>query len=441
VRYGVQLEQARARRFRALAGGANYSDLGGQPDQATFRDPSVEGAYYNTYGAWAEDQVTLGRLTLSLGLRFDRMDAISPDLPAIDLQLNETDATTGGLGTMFTWNTVAPRTGFNYRLTADGRTILRGHYGRAYRPIFLNDFQAVHPGIAPITLARWNPATSRYSTIISVTHPTANIGVDPDMEAPSTDSFSIGMDRELMPNLGFGVTYAHKRGKQHVGWEDVGGTYGTQVATLADGRSVTVLPLLSPASSRRFVRTNGPGVFNRYHGLILSLERRWSRNWQANVAYTFSKAEGLTSTGQDPNDNINAAGRLETDRPHVFVASSTFEVPKLLVLVSTNLLISQGHPFAPEALIQLPQGRRSVNIEAPTGEFRYPRQDLLNFRFSKILFRTGTRKLEVAAELMNVLQDTAHDQILTGNFFSPTFGQPARWIPPRRMNFLARVDF
>src|SRR5690349_24789631 len=49
-------------------------------------------------------------------------------------------------------------------------------------------FRSVHPGQTPITLARWNPATNSYSTIVSVTDPLANIAVDQNMTAPFTDS-------------------------------------------------------------------------------------------------------------------------------------------------------------------------------------------------------------------------------------------------------------
>jgi hypothetical protein len=330
--------------------------------------------------------------------------------------------------------------GFNLKLTDDGKSILRGNYGRAYRAIFLNDFTNVHPGLSPITLARWNPATGGYTTIISVTDPLANIAVDPESDPPFTDQYSIGIDRELMANMGVAATYVYKHGEKQVGWKDIGGVYGTRTEVLPDGRTITVHPLLNATSARKFLRTNGPGTFNRYHGLLLHLNKRWSRGWQANVSYTLSKSDGLTSTGQDPNDDVNATGRLSSDRPHMFVGGGTVEIPRIALMASFHLMAVTGEPFAPQALVSLPQGRRSVNIEPPGG-YRYPSQELLYLRFTKVLLRRGDRRLELGAEIANALQDKSHNSLITQNFFSSTFAQPAAWIEPRRMQFVAKAWF
>ena len=66
-----------------------------------------------------------------------------------------------GLGDLFTWNTVSPRLGLTWKLTEDGKTILRATAGRYYRPIFLNEFTGMHPGIAASTLAAFDAADRR----------------------------------------------------------------------------------------------------------------------------------------------------------------------------------------------------------------------------------------------------------------------------------------
>ena len=52
----------------------------------------------------------------------------------------ETDEIVHGLGTLYTWNMCSPRLGVTAKLTADGRTILRGELrtiqpGRADRRV------------------------------------------------------------------------------------------------------------------------------------------------------------------------------------------------------------------------------------------------------------------------------------------------------------------
>lgn len=446
--FGVQFEEAGTDSFMAFPSGVNYSDSGGRPDQATFRNPFAQGASYHSAGVWAEDQVTFKRVTVSLGLRWDRMRAISQDLPAIDNQLNETGQTIAGLGDMFTWNVWAPRVGFSFKLTNDGRTVARGNYGRAYRPIFTNDFQNVHPGLSPSTLTRYNAETGGYTTIVSVTDPKANLRVDPNVQAPYTDSVSIGIDRELARSLGVSVSYVHKHGTHQIGWVDIGGVYGNQTVTLANGQTLTVFPILSGTASRIFQRTNPPGFFTRYNGLLLTVNKRWSQGWQGTVSYTYSKAEGLTggsgtgsTSGQDPNDYTNAGGRLSTDRPKMLTATGTYEVPKVLVRLSASFMSAQGGPYAPQAQVTLQQGRLNINIAPPDGSYRFPTQNILGLRFSKILFRRGDRRVEVASEVMNALQSKAFDSITSRVFTASTFGQPSNWVEPRRMNLLVRFNY
>jgi hypothetical protein len=436
---GLQYERGYYHSYRTLPNGVNYSDLNGQPNQATFRDPYVQGAEYTAPGVWAEDKITFGsRLTVSVGLRFDQMKGISPDEPVRNTSLDETGQTVAGRGDMFTWHALAPRTGFNYKLTNDGKTILRGAFGRAYRQILTNDFVGVHPGLSPTTLMRWNPATNSYSTFISVTDPTANIAVDPDLKAPYTDSYSVGVDRELMKGLGLGISYVHKEGRNQIGWRDIGGIYGTRTDTLPDGRLLTVLPLLNATSARKFLRTNAPGGYMTYDGVVFTLERRFSNRWRANFAYTRSRSEGLVTTQQDPNGSINTAGLQDFDRPNMILMTSAYDVPRIDVFLAVDLMSASGTTFAPQAQVQLPQGTQSVNIEPPDGTYRLPFENILSLRVTKMLFRQGARRMELGMEIRNLLQDTAYENITTANFYTPTFGQGSTWADPRRMVLFMR---
>jgi hypothetical protein len=439
-RVGVQFEESNRYEWRALPSGANYTDVGGRPDQATFRAPYIQGADFTHQGVWAEDQMTIGRrLTVMIGARFDRMNAHSPELPAVvpgaSGQLEKTSTMVAGLGDMFTWNAAPVRVGANFKLTEEGKTIVRGTYGRAYRPIFLNDFSNVHPGLSPTTLARWNPATNSYSTIISVTSPIANLLVDPDSTAPFTDQYSVGFDHELIASVGVGISFVHKKGQDQFGWRDVGGVYGTQNVTI-NGQTMTVFPLLNATSARRFLRTNGPGTFSRYNGVVLSFDKRLSNRWQTKMSYTYGKGKGRTTTQQDPNGNINADGFPSSDRPHAFLAEGSYNLP-WNAQVAANFMSISGTPYAPQAQVQLPQGRLTINIAKADGTYRLPSQQLLWFRYLQTLFTFGTRRLDVGADLSNALQDTAHTGIVSQNIQAATFGEPDEWVLPRRMRFQA----
>jgi hypothetical protein len=436
LRAGVQFTRASNWSATAWPSGVQYRDLNGQPDQATFREPSVSGGKNHGQGVWVEDQISFGsRVTISVGVRFDRMKGWSPDLREYDLLLNKTGETIEGLGDMVTWSVWAPRLGGNVRLTDDGKTTMRWSAGRSYRDVSNGDFSNVHPGIAPSRLMRWDPATGDYTRLVSITDPRSNIRFDSDLDPSFTDAYSIGFDRELRANMAIGATYVHKRAEDFVGWQDIGGVYGTRTDVLPDGRTVTVFPLLSPTSQRLFLRTNAPGAYTRYNGLILTLDKRFSNRWRANVSYTRSETEGMVTTGQDPNDQVNNIGNLSPqDRPNMVVATGMYDVPVISTQVAISYMHMGGRPFAPQAQIQLPQGRRSVNIDAP-GSFRYSAQNLLNFRFSKSLLTVANHRVLLNAALTNALQDTGEQSLVTRNFFAPNFAQPASWIQPRRLYF------
>jgi hypothetical protein len=449
LRAGLQFNESSAASFSAYPSGVQYMDLNGAPDQASLRDAFVSGAAYTSQGVWGEDQLTLaGRVTLSLGLRFDRMHATSPDEPAVDNQLHPTGATIKGLGSMFTWNVWSPRVGFNVKLTGDAKTIVRGDFGRAHRPIFLSNISQVYPGLSPITLARWSPATQSYSTIVSVTNPISNLAIDPDVRSPYTDQYAIGVDRELRRNLAVAVTYVHKQGLDQLGWTDIGGVYGRQTVTLGNGQLLTLYPLLNAASARKFLYTNGPGFNNRYDGLLLTINKRLSGRWQANVSYTYSKAQGLLggntgsgTSGQDPNAYINAGGLLALDRPQMFTMSSAYQIPKVELQAAVSVMALSGTPYAPQALVRLPQGNTTINIAPTDGTYRLSSDHLVYLRLNKVLFHRGNRELEVGAEVQNLLQDEAVTSVVSQNLFGATFGRPASWVEPRRAQLQARVRF
>ena len=110
--------------------------------------------------------------------------------------------------------------------------------------------------------------------------------------------------------------------------ESVSAALASQCGSLG-GQSITALNRLSASTTSLFLRTNPPGFFNRYNGMVLAVEKRMSHSWQANFSYTLSKSEGCTTNQQDPNALVNCAGLLGTDRTHVFSTNGLYHFTKL----------------------------------------------------------------------------------------------------------------
>src|SRR5262249_37291755 len=123
-----------------------------------------------------------------------------------------------------------------------------------------------------------------------------------------------------------------------------------------------------------------------------------------------------------------SAASAAYDRPRMFVATGSYLIPKFDAVASASFMGVLGLSFAPQTLVQLPQGRIAINIAPPGDAYRFPAQNLLWLRFNKTLFRLGTRRIDAGAELDNALQSGAHDGIATQNLFAPNFAQPVTWV-------------
>jgi len=301
-------------------------------------------------------------------------------------------------------------------------------------------------------------ATGGYTSLVSVVDPKTQLRLDPDIRAPHSDEYSIGVDRELGRDLAVAVAYVHKDGTDFIGWTEVGGQYREETRTLPDGGALPVLVLANSPSARRFLLTNPEGYSLAYNGLVATLEKRISRGWRAFGSYSYSRASGLqvssgtsaageqlstlTSSGvfgQDPNDLHNARGRLASDRPHMLRVMSSLDLPGTGVVIAANFRYFSGKPWAASTQVTLPQGDRRILLEAP-GSRRLSSQSLLDVRLSRALRFGRTDRIELLMDVLNLLNDTAEEALATDNFFSATFGQPTVFMNPRRVMLAARLN-
>jgi hypothetical protein len=457
---GVQLEHGEHRFPSIVPTGTRYVDDNGEPFQAISQEPSNAGGVFVTAAAFASDSIAMGdAVTLNAGLRFDHSRANSQDLPVLDSQGGETDTMVGGLGTLYTWNTWSPRLGLTMKLTGDARTIMRASYGRFHQGVLTGELEPFHPASTPTTTMAFDPATGSYSRLVSVVDPRANLRLDPQTRPPRTDEYSLGVDREIARGFALTTAYVHKRGRDFIGWMDVGGVYREEMRTLPDGRQLPVFVITNAPADRRFLLTNPAGYSLTYNGIVVAAERRRSRGWQALGSYTFSRASGLqvssggtaaasqVSTiagapfltfGQDPNSLTNSRGRLPNDRPHMLRVMGSLAVPRTALVVAGNLQHLTGKPWAATTQIALPQGDQRILLE-PRGSRRLSSQTLLDVRVSHTIALGGAMRLELVVDVLNALNDTAEEGLATDNFFSGNFGRGTTFVDPRRVMLAVRL--
>jgi hypothetical protein len=458
-KWGGQIERGEGHGYSVIPTGVRFVDRGGEPFEAVSSDPSINGGLFITVAGFVSDAVTVGdRLTINAGLRFDHSRAISEDLHGIDPRGEETDETIPGLGTLYTWNLVSPRLGVTLKLSADGRAMLRGSFGRFNQGMLTGEYSAFHPGVSPVTTASFDPATGTYTLRPRVVDPRVNLRLDAETRAPHTDEYSIGVDREISRRLALAVAYVHKRGTDFIGWTDIGGEYRERPFELPD-RTMPVFELTNLAADRRFYLTNPDGYFMKYSGLVVAAEKRRSHGWQASGSYTWSQASGLQASsgttaagaqsssvalptvpiGRDPNDLTNARGRLPNDRPHALRAMTVLDLSRTGLVLAANLQHFSGKPWAATALVPLPQGDQRILLES-RGTRRLSSQTLLDLRLSRPIRLGGLTRVELMLDVLNALNENAPEDFSTDNLYSPNFAQPTVFVDPRRVMIGVRLN-
>lgn len=465
-RAGVQLERGEHHSFNVIPTGVRYVDDGGLPFRAISAAPSTSGGRFDTGALFASDAITVGdRLTINAGIRFDHSRAISQDLHALDGEGRETTELVQGLGHLYTWNILSPRFGVTWKLATDGRTVLRASHGRFSQGMLTGELGFFHPGISPLTTAAFDTATGGYTRVVERTDP-GQLTFDRQTSAPRTDEYSVGLDRRIHRSLAVAVAYVHKRGANFIGWRGADNGYREELRALGDGRSVPVFVLENAPVSRRFILTNPDEYSMRYDGLVVVVDKRHGRGWQATGSYTFSRAVGLQPSsgsnaaaaqvstvgppynltfGRDRNDLTNAYGRLPNDRPHMLRVMGSVHVPKTGIAFAANLQHFSGKPWTATAQVLLPgsQGDRRIMIE-PRGSRRLSSQMLLDVRVSRPL-RLGGARLELLLDVLNALDESAEEGLATDTLlsldsgrFNPEFGKPTVFVDPRRAMFGVR---
>jgi len=455
---GLQVERGEHITPTIVPTGVRYVDVNNVPSQSVSSAPSNSGGVFITSSGFASDALTLGsRFTVNAGLRFDHSRAISQDLHGVDLEGHETADIIKGLGTMYTWNVVSPRLGVITKITADGRTILRASYGKFSQGVLTGELGIFHPAVSPTITKSYDPETGTYPNTVSVVDGRINLQFDPHTRAPYTNEYSVGVDREMGRRVAVTIAYVGKQGADFIGWTDVTGQYHQETRMVA-GHSVPVFVLDSSASDRRFRLANQDDYSMSYNGLAMMVEKRRSHGWQAFGSYTYSRTTGLQPSsgavagaaqvstvapppvpqgitfGRDPNDLTNARGRLPNDRPHMFRAMGSVDVPRTGIAFAASLGYFSGKPWAATGLTSVKQNPQQQRIQLEQrGTRRLSSQTLLNLRLSKPLSFGGGKRLELMLDALNVLNDPAEEGVVTDNLASPNFGLPTSFIDPRRV--------
>ena len=454
---GIQFSQGTNLVNSALPGGVSYLDFGDQPGEATFRTTSSTIGTVRTFGVFAQDNWTVKQLTFNLGVRFDRSTGSIPETDELDPSFENVIGSYAGVSNVVTYDNVSPRVGFAYKLDRDAKTVLKGSYGRYYGRLNTGLFTSIAPGGAVITTYGYNPATSRYDTLLSTSNPKLTATIDPDLKNQYDDQFSLGIERELLPDLGVNATFIAKTGNDFIRGQDFGSVYAPRLVTdTFDGvtRQLTVFNRTTPASQVLTGPTNRSDFDQTYRSMVLQAYKRLSQRWQLQGSYQWERSKGFSGAsiaggttiqngagtfGADPNQLVNAYGRFSTDSTHSVRVSSNVELPYAIQLAVRSVYES-GRPYGRLITVRgLSQGNTTV-IAEPRGSFQLPSRNDISVRIGKDFRMERNRVIRLSCDIQNILNRST-PLALNNNSSQASYGETTQIFLPRRALLGLRVSF
>jgi hypothetical protein len=443
-----------------------------------FLSPTASLNGLRTYGAYLADTWRAGpRLTLSLGVRFDRYRSYLPAQvgPPVS-RFNPTQVTFPAVDDLLTWNLPAPRVGFTYDLFGNGKTVLKGNaalywwnpgtgavdeavnpnavdWNRRYNWTDRNGdllWQAGEEAAAPNTLAGGVGSTS----------------LDPDLKDTRTRELAGWVEHELMPNFGIHAGVVWRRIDQLSQQDNLNrpisafdvpvmirdpGLDGV-LGNADDGPSIPGFNL-NPANLTLPIINglhNTPGK-DDFYTFELSANKRggtWSLGGSYSYRWNRDNANGYFGQNlrvrQDvanPNDAINTDGGRYNFTLWSAKAHGTYEAAWGLKFTPA-LRLQSGQPFGRTISAAAANGINYGSQRILTEPISARRQDniiLADVRVEKVFRVAKARSFSLFFDGYNLTNANPASNITWGS--GSTFLQPVTIIAPRLARFGTKFDW
>jgi hypothetical protein len=291
------------------------------------------------------------KMTLDLGLRYELYPLMhranrgieQVDLSTMTVLLGGVGGNPEDLGIKSSKTLFAPRIGYVYRLNEE--TVFRTGYGLTYNPL---PFSRPLRGYYPLTLASNNQSPLTYGWVSTLAQGIPTI-VGPDLSTgrvplpnnvdertPEEDltrgyiqSWNVTIERRLPMDISTSIAYVGTKGTDGFADLDIN-------ASDTPGGGNASRPYFAQFGRQIALSSWGPRVKTEYHSLQIAVNRPLKAGLLLKGAYTFSKAMGMTTSGEDgwvgldfnaPSQYARNYARQAFDRPHVFQMGFLYEIP------------------------------------------------------------------------------------------------------------------
>jgi hypothetical protein len=267
-----------------------------------------------TTSAFVTDTWTIDRLTLNIGVRYDRYRVYLPEQSVAAGRFTQA-ASYPAIDSIVTFNHIVPRLGATYDLTGDGRTVLKASWGRFYFNPGITLADAVNVNTANQYADHvWNDLNGdrvfqdgEAGTQVAKFGGTAGASIDPNLRNSYNDEVSLFVEQALISDLGVRAGFVRKGDRD--GWQQVNasrpysnfnipvtvvdpgpdGVYGN-----GDDASVAAFNLSDTTTPARNTTRNIDGYENDFKTLEFAVNKRYSNRWSmtASFSHTWSRQFG-----------------------------------------------------------------------------------------------------------------------------------------------------
>ena len=432
---------------------------------------SINGLW--TYGAYATDTWRASRrLSLNLGLRFDRYRNFLPEQSHPAGRFNPVAATFPAVDALNVWNTVAPRIGATFDVSGDGKTMLKANYGRYWWNPGAELSATANPN-PPIWQRRhvwtdsntdrvWQPGEE--GRLISALGAGATSTIAADLRDTRTEEIAGWLEREVAPNFGVRGGFVWRTERQLYQLLNANQPFSAfnvpvtvpdpgpdgLAGTADDGPAIAAWNLAPQYVGLpvRNVLMNVPDARTNFYTWEVTATRRLNRGWSAvaSLSHTTSYAQANvlfdTNFRQNqlpvtPNDLINtSASGQEKSTDVAAKLTASWEAP-LGLKVSPVYRFQAGQNFGRTIVASLNYG----NVRVPAEPLDARRQDNVSLIDLRVERATRIRSARLSP-FVDVYNLTNTNPIQNTSWSSgSSFLRPLAIVPPRVWRVGAKFDW
>jgi Carboxypeptidase regulatory-like domain/TonB dependent receptor len=442
-KFGFEARRDRRKLFNDQPFDIWYRDRNALPSEVDLYNSPVEGINdVNVRSAYIQDSWKFNnKLTLNLGVRVDHYwdgwpeqshtpnglpqlsGSLAPLPPSEQTRLTNFFAPkTVDAQTVSKTTTVGPRAGFAYDLRGNGKSVMKGFYGRYY----FNSADIIADNQNPVGAAqlRYNfidrngnrllDGPNELGSFIAPIGGGGFVTVDPNLERPYGEELSAHFEQELREGLSGRVSYVYKNIRNDWAEVDVTRNAAQTIPRLvvdrgpdgilgnADDSTVTLFDFPAGTPSQRvFTNPDDPAYKSDYNTVEFAVNRRFRSGWMVLTSFEYtwlnefvgvgSTTSVLSSAGNTKayswNDNLRQADR-ETTTLWNYKLIGRYTLP-WDIGTSGSYKLQSGRQWGRSINLAAPAGTPALNIGSqtvrvePVTANRAPNVHIVDLRFDK----------------------------------------------------------